>query len=122
MNKAHGHDKISTRIIQILDSIYVKPLSITFRNSLNYGIFPDNWKRSNIVLVHKKGNKQLIQNYHPVSLLPITSTIFERLTFNLLHKFVEENSLFCSSQSGFRKNDSFFNQLLFIVVRYLRIF
>ena len=87
-------------------------MSIIFCNSLNSGIFPDNWKKSNIVPVHKKGNKQLIQNYCPVSLLPISSKIFERLIFNLLYKLVEENSLFCSNQSGFRETDSCVNRLL----------
>ena len=67
------------------DSDIVKPLSILFRKYLNSGVFPDNWKKANILPVHKKGNKQLIQNYHPVSLLPISSKIFERLIFNLLY-------------------------------------
>ena len=111
INKGHGHGNILTRMIKICDSSIVKPLSIIFRNSLNSGIFPVNWKRSNIVPVHKKGNKQLKQNYCPVSLLPISSKIFERLIFNLLYKFVEENSFFCSNQSGFRETDSCVNQL-----------
>ena len=42
----------------------------------------------------------------------ISSKIFERLIFNLLYKLVEENSLFCSNQSGFRETDSCVNQLL----------
>ena len=115
INKAHGHDNMLTRMIKNCDSNVVKPLSITFCNSLNSGIFPENWKRSNIVAVHKKGNKQSVQNYRPVSLLPISSKIFERFIFNLLYKFVEENSLFCSNQSGLRKTDSCVNQLLSIV-------
>ena len=49
-------------MIKICDSSILKPFSIIFHNSLNSGIFPDNWKRSNIVLVHKNGNKQLIPN------------------------------------------------------------
>ena len=57
INKAHSHDNISTRMIKICDSCIVKPLSITFCNSLNSGIVPDNWKRSNTVPFHKNGNK-----------------------------------------------------------------
>ena len=45
-------------------------------------------------------------------LLLISSKIFERLIFNSLYKFVEENSLFCFNQSRFRKTDSCVNQLL----------
>ena len=45
INKAHGHDNIPTSMIKICDSSIVKPLPKVFRNSLNSGIFPDNWKR-----------------------------------------------------------------------------
>ena len=60
----------------------------------------------------KKETKQVIQNYCPVPLLLISSKILERLIFNSFYKFVEENSLFCSSQSEFRKTNSCVNQLL----------
>ena len=56
-------------------------------------MFSDNGEKSNIILVHKKGNKKLLQNYRPVLLLPISSKIFERLIFNSLYKIVEINSL-----------------------------
>ena len=79
INEAHGYDNILTRALTICDSSTVKPLSIIFRNFLTSSILPDNWKRSNIIPVSKKVNKQLMQNYHPVSLLPISSKIFERL-------------------------------------------
>ena len=100
INKAHDHDSISVHMIKDCDSNIVKSLSTIFRNSLNSAIFPDNWERSNIVPVHKKGNKQLIQNCRPVSLLPKKK---------YKYKFVEENNLFCSNQSRFRKTDSCVN-------------
>ena len=56
-------------------------------------MFSDDGEKSNIILVHKKGNKKLLQNYRPVLLLPISSKIFERLIFNSLYKIVEINSL-----------------------------
>ena len=104
INKAHGHDNISTRIIKICGCSIIEPFSIIFRNKL--------FCRSNIVPVHKKGKTQLIQNYRPVSLLPISSKIFERKKKNSLYKFVEQYSLFFSNQSGFRKTDSSVNKLL----------
>ena len=58
------------------------------------------WKKSNAVLIHKKGDKQLFQNYFPVSLLPICSKIFENLIFKPMLDF--ENSIFCPHKSGFR--------------------
>ena len=80
INKAHGHDDISIRLLQICGAEVVKPLSLIFKNCIQYGIFPNLWKKSNIVPIHKKGDKQCMVNYRPVSLLPICGKIFERLT------------------------------------------
>ena len=59
-------------------SIY-KPLEIIFRQAFLNGVLPSDWKKGNIVLVHKKSNKQNIKSYRPVSLLAIYGKIFERL-------------------------------------------
>ena len=63
------------------------------------------WKRSNIIPIHKKGDKQYMENYHPVSLLPIFGKIWERLNFNSV-LILEENKLLFPNQSGFRLNHS----------------
>ena len=72
-------------------------------------------KKSNIIPVHKKGDNQIVNNYRPVSLLPIFGKILEKLIFNSIMNFLEENNLLNSNQSGFRLNDSWENQLLSIV-------
>lgn len=114
VNKAHGWDEISIRMIKICDESLIKPLLNIFRYSLNFGKFPSSWKRGNIVPVHKKNEKNLVKNYRPVSLLPIFSKVFEKCIYDSLYHFFEANSLFTSSQSGFRKGDSCISQLLSI--------
>ena len=94
-------------------SIY-KPLEIIFNQCLETGVFPSEWKKGNIVPIHKKGDKQMLQNYRPVSLLPICGKILERLMFNEMFEFFIENKLISSSQSGFKPGDSCINQLLSI--------
>ena len=91
------------------------PLSIIFKNCIDNGIFPDIWKKSNIIPVHKKGDKQIIDNHRPVSLLPICGKIFKKLLFNSIFKFLDNNNLLSSNQSGFRPSDSCEYQLLSIV-------
>ena len=68
--KAHGYDDISIRMIKICDNSVTKPLIILFKNSTK-SCYPDIWKRSNIIPAHKKNDKQLVNNYRPISLLPI---------------------------------------------------
>ena len=115
-NKAHGNDYISIRMLKICtlirDLAIIKPLSIIFRNCINHSKFPDLWKKSNICLILKKGDKQIINNYRPVSLLPICGKILERLLFNSLFEHLEKYKLLSAHQSGFQANDSCVDQLL----------
>ena len=53
-NKAHGYDGISIKMLKLSSPFIIKPLSIIFQNCLKSGIFPDDWKKGNIVLAHKK--------------------------------------------------------------------
>ena len=71
VNKAHGCDDISIHMIKICDQSIFKPLSMIYQNCLNTGTFPDIWKKSNVIPVNKRGDKQVVNNYRPVSLLPI---------------------------------------------------
>ena len=72
------------------------------------------WKKANVVPIHTKNDKQCINIYRPVSLLPTCNKIFGRLLFNELYKFLNENDLLSSNQSGFQPGDSCTNQLLSI--------
>ena len=67
-NKAHGLDGLSICMLQMGSDSISKPLSIIFRSCLKAGYFPTAWKKANVVPVHKKGNKQILNNYRPVSL------------------------------------------------------
>ena len=112
IHKAHGHDDISIRMIQICDMTLRKPLIILFQNLVKYSYDPDIWKRSNIIPVYKKTDTQLVKNYRPISLLPIFGNLFEKIIFNKIYNFLLEERLLNPNQSGFRPSDSSANQLL----------
>ena len=78
-NKAHGHDKISIRMQQLCGNLICKPLELTFKQSMECGSFPSDWKKGNGFSIHKKHNKQCLRNYRPVSLLPIRGKIFNEM-------------------------------------------
>ena len=54
VNKAHGPDNISVQMIQLCGDDICVPLRIIFRNILETGIFPAQWKEANVTPVHKK--------------------------------------------------------------------
>ena len=89
-------------------------LKLIFQACLESGKFPNEWKKANVVPVHKKGDKQILKNYRPISLLPIAGKIFERLLYDKMFEFFIANNLISKNQSGFRPGDSCINQLLSI--------
>ena len=62
-----------------------------------------------MVPVHKKGDKQILKSYHPISLLPIAGKIFERLLHDRMFEFFTENNLTSKNLSGFKPGDSCIN-------------
>ena len=101
-------------MIKICDKSFLKPLILLFQNSAKLFYFPDIWKRSNIIPVHKKNDKQLVKNYRPISLLPIFGKIFEKIILNKIYQFLLEERPLNPNQFGFRQSDFCINQLLAI--------
>ena len=112
VNKAHGHDNISVRLIKLCTNSVTNPLTLIFRNSMAAGKFATQWKRANIAPIHKKNDKQIVSNYRPVSLLLIWSNIFEKLIFNELFKFLRTKICFLNIKWVIaRMNHVFINYL-----------
>ena len=75
-----------------------------FNKSLQLGSLPSDWKLANVVPVHKKGAKDHVENYRPISLLPIVSKVFERCVLNsikdhLYHVISPKQHGFCIGRS-----------------------
>ena len=77
----------SVRMMKLCINTVAHLLTLICQNSIAAGTFPTQWKRANIVSIHKKNDKQIASNYRPVSLLPLCSKIFEKLIFNELFNF-----------------------------------
>ena len=103
--KAHGCDNISIKMIKICSESLTVPLRIIFKQSLKEGRFLKIWKNANVILVHKKKDKNLLKNYRPISLLIIFSKTFERVICNSLFNHFQSNKRFTSSQAGFLPGD-----------------
>jgi len=112
VDKADGPDELSARfLIQVREHI-VYPLFTIFRKSLDEGFVPDDWKSANISPVFKKGNRNIADNYQPVSLTSQICKVFETIIRDSVVYYFEDNSLLLNSQHGFRKRRSCVTNLL----------
>ena len=71
-----------------------------FNNILSTAIFPDIWKLANVTPIFKKGDKQLINNYRLISILPICGKMLEKIIFNNLYKYFTTNPLITKNSQG----------------------
>ena len=110
-DKAHRHVTISIWMFQICGDTINKPLELIFKQAPITGTYHSDWKKGNIVPVHKKDDKQNIKKYRPVSLLPICGKVFERILFNNIFSFFLENNLITQKQSEFKPSDTCIKQL-----------
>ena len=90
------------------------PLKTIFEAALNDGVFPDHWKKGNVIPVHKKDLKTMLINYHPISLLPIFAKIFVKIIFTSMFEYFIENKLLHSLSVWFSSR----RFLLFVTLKY----
>jgi len=101
-----GYDKISNRIIKLSSPFIISPLPHICTAALNSVIFPDRLKYGTVKPIYKKGQKQDISNYRPISLLTSFSKVFERLIYNRLYTHFDTNNILVQEQFGFRMQHS----------------
>ena len=112
--KTHVHDMINIRMLKICGKSICKPLELILKTCQRNCRFPLEWKKANVVAIFRKGDKQTIKNYRPVSLLLTCGKIFERLLYDTITDFFSKNNLLSPNQFGFRPEDFWINQLLSI--------
>ena len=103
---SYGHDGISNNLIKRIKDVLIKPLTLLINQMLSSGHFPSQLKISRVIPLFKSGDPELFSNYRPISLLPSLSKIFERVIFNQLFNYMNNNKLLCLEQYGFRPGHS----------------
>ena len=74
--------------------------------TMSTGIFPNALKIAKVRPLYKKGEQSSLNNYRPISLLPTISKIFERVLYNQIYKYFNDNNLISEQQYGFRSQHS----------------
>ena len=97
-----GPDNISSFFLKLGSNILIYPLTIFFNFCVECGIFPDSLKMSKVVPIFKSGDKTDMNNYRPISLLPVIAKVFERLLYNRVQSFIEKHNILSTTQYGFR--------------------
>ena len=111
-NKSPGYDGIHPRVLKRSIFVIAKPLCNIINLAIESGIFPDSLKIAKVIPVFKSGDKSLLTNYRPISVLSVFSKIFEKIICNQLMSFIDRNNILYRKQYGFRKRHSTHHALI----------
>ena len=109
VNRATGSDGIPARLLKETADQIAPSLTLLFNKSLRLRIFPGDWNLANIVPIFKKGNRDFVENYRPISLLPVISKVLLRCVLAGLRDHVSH--LISREQHGFLAGRSCVTQL-----------
>ena len=65
--------------------------------------------------IFKKGDKSILSNYRPISILPCYLNILERLMYSRLNAYLADNNILFKKQFGFRAGHSTEHALLELI-------
>ena len=68
---------------------------------MRLGIFPQKLKVGKVSPIFKKDDLDLFDNNRPISVLPISDKIFEKIIYNRLYSFLMSGGMMYKKQFGF---------------------
>jgi len=96
--RSSGPDELLMCMVKDCADLIIPDLHRLFNECVLNNHFPEEWKLAKVTPIHKKGKKNMVENYRPVSGLATLSKIFERCILGRLEGSVEDD--WC--QHGFR--------------------
>lgn len=109
-NKSAGPDGFPPLFLKSCINSLTYPLFRLFNKSLSSGCFPDQWKKSYLTPIHKKGDKSDVSNYRPICILSAIPKLFESLVLDVIIKQI--NNIIVPTQHGFIKGRSTLSNLI----------
>ena len=119
VSKATGCDQIGPRLIKIAAPYITDSITHICNQSIRDSVFPNKWKEGKVAPLHKTGAKDDVNNYRPISVLPVLSKILEKHVHDSLMDFLITYNLLHKTQSGFRPSHSCETALLGMISRWL---
>jgi len=85
-----------------------RPTDITINN----GTLPCDWKKATVITIHKGGDRSLVTNYRPVSLISIVCRQMEHVMASYLRQVWHKNNWLYQDQHGFKPGYSCESQVI----------
>ncbi|KFQ28610.1 hypothetical protein N332_12616, partial [Mesitornis unicolor] len=89
VHKSMHPDGMHPWMLRELAGVIARPLSIIFRKLWATGEVPEDWRKAYVTPVFKKGKKEDLGNYRPVSLTSIPGKVMEQLILGAVSRHIK---------------------------------
>ena len=107
-----GLGKIHPRVLRELAEVIAEPLAIIYQHSLLTSDVPEDWRLASVTPIYKKGRKEDLGNYRPVSLTSVPGKVMEQVVLGEIIRHVRDDRGIRPSQHGFMKGRSCLTNLI----------
>ena len=121
INKAAGPDAVENRMMKECSEELAPTLTKLFRESLDKGEVPQQWREAHIVPIHKGGSKAIMSNYRPVALTSSICKVLEKIVCVAMMSFLMRNNLISPQQHGFVRGRSCQTNILLCLEKWTEI-
>jgi len=109
-NKSPGNDGITGEMIKHGKPHLIEEIHQLCNEAWETSIAPTEWKKSVLVLLHKKGSAMKCSNYRTIALTNHLGKVLMMILTERLRSHIEEHM--ADEQAGFRKDRSTVQQIL----------
>ena len=113
ISKAAGIDNLPGKCLKDGAVFLAKPVTKICNLSIKSRVFPDPYKLAKLKAIFKKESRMDPSNYRPISLLSLTSKIFEKIVHDQMIDYLAQYNILYKYQSGFRTKHKFFDNGFF---------
>lgn len=118
-SKTPSVDGIPPCIVHRVAKYVSQPLLAVVNECLSSGSFPNRAKVAKVLPIHKRGRKDLLENYRTISILPAFSKVIEKIIYTRLYAFFKRHDILSMSHFGFLPNisteEALFNSVNYII-------
>ena len=101
-SKATGMDNIAAKVLQIAAPVVAPSLTEIFNMSIDTQQFPSEWKTAKVIPLFKRGQRSLLDNYRPISILPVVSKHMERILYDQIYQYFDQQESFFKTSIWFQ--------------------
>jgi hypothetical protein len=105
ISKATSIDGISAKVLKAAAPAIAEPLTSIFNmyRHMTTDRFPMEWKVARVTPIFKKGQRTMLDNSRPISILPVVSKLMESILYDQMFDYLKKQNILSEHQLGFRQ-------------------